>query len=72
MKEIKNVRVEGTVVSTAKTERKKVILRDCNDNSFYVLLTNEQFNLLEFLDKKGLLDYGTKYEEVLDEDWEKI
>lgn len=72
MKEIKGVGVEDVVVSTAKTERKKVILRDCNDNSFYVLLTNEQFDLLEFLDTRGLLDYDTKYEEVLDEDWEKI
>jgi hypothetical protein len=72
MKEIKGVMVEGVVVSTTKTERKKIILRDCDGDNFYVLLTNEQIDLLGFLKKNCLLDGGVKWEILLDEAWEKV
>jgi hypothetical protein len=72
MKEIKGVVVEGVVVSTAKTERKKVILRDYDGDSHYVLLTNEQIGLLDFLKKNYLLDDTAKWEVVSDEVWEKV
>ena len=72
MKELKGVMVNGVVVSTVKTERKKVILRDCDGYNFYALLTNEQIDLLEFLKKNSLLDCEAKWEILLDEDWEKV
>jgi hypothetical protein len=72
MKEIKGVVVEGVVVSTAKTERKKVVFRDCDGYNSYVLLTNEQIDLLDFLKKNGLFDYDAQWEILLDEAWEKV
>ena len=72
MKELKGVMVEGVMINATKTERKRVILRDCEGSSFYVLLTDEQIGLLYFLQKNDLLDCEVRWEILLDEDWEKV
>ena len=64
-------KIENVVVNTAKTERKKVILRDCDGSSFHFLLTNEQISLLDLLRKNDLL-YDVRWEVLSDEDWEKV